>query len=240
MDNASSDRDVLVVIPTYNERENIPRLVEAINKADSRADILIVDDNSPDGTGQAAEDAAKSNPTVNVMHRTGKEGRGSACIAGFKEGLKSPQYNLFIEMDADFSHDPVALPELLKEAETADIVIGSRYLPGSKIVHWGWKRTFFSRWANRYARAILHIPISDYTNGYRVYSRELLETVDLDKIKQSGYIVLSEIAYQAKRHGFKFGEVPITFVNRVRGESNLSFHEIFSAFTGVVKIRFRK
>jgi len=226
----------IVVIPTYNERENINRLIIEILELPLDTKILIVDDNSPDGTGKVVDQMVGEYAKVEVIHRKGKAGRGSACLEGFRRALKE-EVDYIVEMDADFSHNPKELPKLVEKIRRYDVVIGSRYLKESRMVNWGIKRILFSRLANFYARRVLRIPISDYTNGYRCYKKEALAQLDFDLIRTTGYIVLSETAYQLYKKGCSFGEVPILFVNRRRGESNLTFREIFSAFTSVLGIR---
>lgn len=230
----------LITIPTFNEAENIGRLVERLLAMESNIHVLVVDDSSPDGTAEIVKSLQpKSNGRLHVIKRTGKGGRGSAVLEGFRFGLTS-DYALFMEMDADFSHNPEEIPSFFtKIAEGYDMVLGSRYLPTSKIYDWGWKRTFFSRWANRYARLVLGIPMSDYTNGYRCYTRSAIEALDMNIIEAKGYVVLSEVAYQLHLKGLKIGEVPTIFVNRRRGISNLSSHEIKEAFMSVIRIRSR-
>jgi dolichol-phosphate mannosyltransferase len=231
---------VLVVIPTYNECDNVGPLCEELLARPERPDVLVVDDNSPDGTAAAARGVAERHPgRMEVLCRAGKGGRGGAVLAGFARGLCGP-YNFFFEMDADFSHEPKELPLFLAAAAEADVVVGSRYLPASRIVNWPRTRRFFSTWANRYARFFLGIPITDYTNGYRCYRRAALEALDAGAVNATGYVVLSEIAYQLYRRGFRFAEVPTVFVNRRRGESNLSFGEILAAWLGVLRLRFRR
>lgn len=228
----------IVIIPTYNERENIKRLVTEILELPLNIRILVVDDNSPDGTGKVVGQMAKEYDRVEVIHRIGKAGRGSACLEGFKRALEE-EVDYIVEMDADFSHDPKELPKLVEGIRRYNVVISSRYLKESRIVNWSIKRTLFSRLANFYARKVLRIPISDYTNGYRCYKKKALAQLDFDLINTTGYIVLSETAYQLYKRGCSFGEVPILFVNRRRGESNLTFREIWSAFTAVLGIRWR-
>jgi len=227
---------VLVVIPTYQERANIGALAEELLRRPEGLDVLVVDDNSPDGTAFAAgEVAARYAGRMNVLVREGKGGRGGAVLAGFKWAL-ARDYEYIFEMDADHSHQPGEVPRFLAAAADADVVVGSRYLPGSEIVNWPATRRFFSRWANRYARLFLRIPITDYTNGYRLYRRAAAAAIDPAAINATGYIVLSEIAYLLYRRGFKFADVPTRFVNRRRGESNLSPREITAAFTGVLRL----
>ena len=226
-----------IIIPTYNEKDNIRKLIQTIFGISNDMTIIVVDDNSPDKTGEIADALTKKYKNLKIIHRTKKNGRGGACIEGFKRALDEG-FEYIFEMDADFSHDPIDIPRLLtKVLEGNDMVIGSRYLKGSKILNWGLKRTIFSKFANIYARVILGIPIHDYTNGYRCYTRKTLEAIDFDRIEASGYIVLSEMSYQLHKKHFKISEIPITFVNRKRGISNLSIHEITSAFTSVIKLR---
>jgi dolichol-phosphate mannosyltransferase len=227
----------LVVIPSYNESENIVSLVTEILSSYPSIDVMVVDDNSPDGTAKILqEELGKWDGRLHVVVRKGKGGRGSAVLEGFRRSLQS-DYAFVFEMDADFSHKPEEIQMFLDAAEHCDMVVGSRYLPGSEIHHWGFKRTFFSAWANRYARAVLRIPISDYTNGFRCYSRKAIESLDMDAIDAVGYVVLSEVAYQLHTKGLTIHEVPTIFVNRQRGESNLGFHEIFEAFFSVIRVR---
>lgn len=231
----------LITIPTFNEAENIGRLVERLLLMENEIHVLVVDDSSPDGTAEIVKSLqSKSDVRLHVMKRTGKGGRGSAVLEGFRFGLQG-DYEYLIEMDADFSHNPEEIPSFFgKMEEGYDMVLGSRYLPGSRIYDWGWKRTFFSRWANRYARLVLGIPMSDYTNGFRCYTREAIQALDMDVIEAKGYVVLSEVAYQLHLKGFRIGEVPTIFVNRRRGISNLSIHEIKEAFMSVLRIRFKR
>jgi dolichol-phosphate mannosyltransferase len=227
---------ILIVIPTYNEADNIERLVRDLLDLHAAPDVLVVDDSSPDGTGEIADALAAEFPNrVSVVHRKAKDGRGGAVLAGLARGLAGG-YDLLFEMDADFSHDPAEIPSFLDAIKRYYFVIGSRYLPGSKIVDWPTVRTFFSRWANRYARFFLRIPITDYTNGYRCYRADAVKKLDFDAIDGKGYIVLSEIAWQLYRAGFTVGEIPTVFVNRRRGESNLSLGEVFKAFMGVLRL----
>ena len=225
-----------VVIPTFKEKENISRLCRALRQLSPEMKILVVDDNSPDGTGALADQLALELTPLEVIHRTGKGGRGSACLEGFRRALRMPEVRYVVEMDADFSHDPKELPETLEALVTADVVIRSRYLKDSIILDWTRSRRVFSRLANNFARQVLKIPLSDFTNGYRAYTRRAVEALEFERIDSKGYVVLSEVACQLYRKGFRFRELPSRFVNRRRGESNLSFHEIVSAFSGVVRL----
>lgn len=227
-----------VVIPTYNEADNIENIIRNVNKYISRLDhIIIVDDDSPDKTGKIAKKLKVKFKNLHVIIRKGKNGRGSAVIDGFKFalGLK-PSY--VVEMDADFSHKPEDIPRLRKQmSKNVGLVIGSRYMKGSEIQNWPRKRKIFSHFANLYAKIILQIPISDYTNGFRLYSKIALEFLLSQDFKTTGYIVLSETAYKLHKAGFKFEEIPIVFINRKRGVSNVNRSEIKNAFLGVLKIR---
>lgn len=231
----------LITIPTFNEAENIGKLCERLLDAYPEVHVLVVDDASPDGTAHAVEELQKKFAgRLHIIKRAGKGGRGSAVLEGFRFGLKNG-YELLFEMDADFSHNPEEIPRFFQKlSEGFQMVLGSRYLPESRIYEWGPKRTFFSRWANRYARAVLGIPITDYTNGYRAYTRKAVEALAMDVIEAKGYVVLSEVAFQLYLKGYKIGEVPTIFVNRRRGISNLSWHEIKEAFLSVLRIRFKQ
>jgi dolichol-phosphate mannosyltransferase len=233
----SGEIEAVVVVPTYNEAENLEALVNAVLSLPRSLTVLVVDDGSPDGTGQLADALAVDRPRLQVMHRSGKAGRGSACVAGFIRALDSTDAPLLMEMDADFSHHPRYISAILDASAEADVVIGSRYVPGSLIVDWGVSRRVFSRLANSFARAMLHVPIRDYTNGYRCYRRTALEKIELEGIQTSGYIVLSEMALLLHKQGASFAELPIEFVNRKRGTSNTTLAEITDAFTSVWRLR---
>ena len=232
-----SDQSLLIIIATFNERENILPLVRRLLSLYPFATVLVVDDGSPDGTGALIRSELPAHAgRLQLLERSGKGGRGSAILEGFRRGLAGG-YDRIMEMDADFSHKPEEVGRFLEAIKEADVVIGSRYLPGSSISDWGWKRTFFSRWANRFARLVLRIPLTDYTNGFRCYTRHAVAALAMDQIDAKGYVVLSEVAYQLYRKGFRITEVPITFINRRRGISNLGFHEIREAFLSVLRIR---
>jgi len=227
----------IVIIPSYNEARNIVDLVTRILELHPQMHVLVVDDNSPDGTATILQETQKNvGPNLQIMVRLKKGGRGSGVLEGFRQAI-ARNYQYIFEMDADFSHKPEELALFLDAIREKDMVIGSRYLPGSEIHEWGMKRTVFSKFANIYARWILKIPISDYTNGFRCYSNKALHMLDMDSIDAKGYVVLSEIAYQLHRKGARIGEVPTIFVNRRRGESNLGLHEIHEAFFSVLRIR---
>jgi dolichol-phosphate mannosyltransferase len=224
-----------VVLPTYNERENVPRIVPAILAASPSVDVLVVDDNSPDGTGKLADDLAARDPRVRVLHRNRKEGLGRAYLAGFADALGAG-YGRILEMDADFSHDPGRLPVLL--GTEADLVLGSRYVPGGGTVNWGLARRLLSRGGSLYARAILGVPVRDLTGGFKCFRRRVLEDLDLGSVRSNGYAFQIELTYRAIRRGFKVVEVPITFVDRRVGKSKMSRAIVAEALWMVWRIRF--
>ena len=227
--------NILVIIPAYNEQENIVKLIEKLLGLPLSMDILVVDDGK-DNTEALINELRTRNPNLFLIKREGKFGRGSAVLVGLKFGLEK-DYEYLVEMDADFSHEPAELPRLMEKASPDGVVIGSRYVRGSRIENWPIKRRIFSRFANFYAELVLGIGIHDYTNGYRVYGRKAIKKLDFKKIKSTGYIVLSEISYQLFRKNVPFTECPSLFVNRSRGGSNFSLKEIKEAFTAVWKIK---
>ena len=229
----------LVVVPTYNERENIPRLVPLILSQDERLEVLIVDDASPDGTGQVADEIAAGEPRVHVMHREGKRGLGTAFIAGFRWGLERP-YDAFFEMDADFSHDPAHLPQFLEAIREFDVVLGSRYLHGRvTVVNWPMSRLLLSWFANLYARVATGLPVTDATGGFKCFRRKALEGIDLDRVGSEGYSFQIEMSLRAWRAGFAVGEIPIVFADRDIGESKMSRRIIWEAVWRVWVLRLR-
>lgn len=232
-------RPALVIIPTYNERENLPGIVPAVLAVDARVDILVVDDHSPDGTGQVADELAAADPRVHVLHRTGKQGLGKAYLAAFQWGLARP-YKLLVEMDADFSHHPSYLPPLLDAAREADLVIGSRYVPGGGTRNWGVARRVISRGGSAYARAVLGIDVRDLTSGFKCFQRRVLETLDLAAVTTSGYGFQIELTYRALRAGFKVREIPIIFEDRRIGASKMTRAIFLEALTAMWKIRYSK
>ena len=212
----------LVIIPTYSEAVNLTHLVPQVLAQDPRLEVLVVDDNSPDGTGQLAEGLAVEDPRVHVLHRTGKQGLGTAYLAGFKWGLER-DYAYFFEMDADFSHDPAHLNEFLKAIQDADLVLGSRYLAGRvTVVNWPMGRLLLSYFANVYARWVTGLRIWDLTGGFKCYRRRVLEGVDLSKVRSNGYAFQIEMSVRAWRKGFKLSEIPIVFVDRTEGQSKMN------------------
>ncbi|HRW50377.1 MAG TPA: polyprenol monophosphomannose synthase, partial [Caldilinea sp.] len=227
----------LMVVPTYNERENLARLVGRLRALPGDVHVLVVDDSSPDGTGAIADAIAACDPGVHVLHRAGKLGLGTAYRAGFRHGLEHG-YDYICTMDADFSHSPESLPALIDKAASGyDLVIGSRYVRGGAVVGSPPLRKFISYAANTLAHTILGVTARDCTAGFRCYRRQVLETVDLDAIFSSGYSFLVEMAFWVERAGFRTGEVPITFVNRTEGASKISKLEIYKAMYTIARLR---
>ncbi len=225
----------LVIIPSYNESENIVKLISVLLGENQSIDVLVVDD-SLDNTAELVKERQVGEPRLHIIKRQGKGGRGTAVLEGFKFGL-ARDYRFIAEMDADFSHDPKEFKSLLAVSGDNVLVIGSRYLRESRIIGWPLSRRIFSKLANFYANMVLRANIHDYTNGYRIYGRGALEKLDVPKIKGMGYIVLSEILYQLFRDGVSLVEVPTIFINRKKGTSNFSLKEITEAFTSVIRIR---
>jgi dolichol-phosphate mannosyltransferase len=232
--------DVWVILPTYNEAENLERIVGAVLEQlpESRR-VLIVDDNSPDGTGEIADRLAEADESVAVLHRERKEGLGPAYLAGFRVALDSGAQRI-IEMDADFSHDPTYLPRLIEATENADLAIGSRYVPGGGITEWGPVRRFISRGGSAYARVALGLPIKDLTGGFKCFRRIVLETIDLQTIEARGYAFQVETTYRAIKSGFRVVEVPIVFKDRTDGTSKMSRAIVAEAMWRVPAMRFRR
>jgi len=219
---------ILVVIPTYNERENVAKLLEPVLGADSRIEVLIVDDNSPDGTGELADRIASSNPRVHVLHRESKLGLGSAYRDGFRYALEHG-YELIFEMDADFSHDPGYLPDFLEAVKDNDMVIGSRYVSGVNVVNWPMRRLLLSYGASFYTRVITGMPIRDPTGGFKCFRRRVLESLDLDRIASDGYSFQIEVNFKVWHKKFRIKEIPIIFVDRHSGTSKMSKRIVFEA-----------
>jgi dolichol-phosphate mannosyltransferase len=223
-----------VIIPTYNELENLPLIVGRVHAARPEVHVLVVDDGSPDGTGQLADELALADPDrVHVMHRAGKEGLGAAYLAGFAWGLNR-QYSVLVEMDADGSHAPEQLHRLLDAVdEGADLAIGSRYVQGGAVRNWPWRRLVLSKTANTYSRLLLGVDIHDITAGYRAYRREVLEKIDLTAVDSKGYCFQIDLTWRAINNGFKVVEVPITFTERELGVSKMSGSNIREAMVKV-------
>lgn len=229
----------LIIIPTYNEKENLGPLLEAIYEIRPDIHVLVVDDNSPDGTGQLVAEWAEApqyEGRLFLLRRAGKLGLGTAYIAGFRWAL-ARSYRRILEMDADFSHNPRYLPDLLAEAEEADLVLGSRYVPGGGVKNWGFWRRFLSRGGSLYARVLLGLPYQDLTGGFKCFRREVLETLDLGAVRSNGYSFQIELTYRAHCKGFKIKEVPIVFEDREVGKSKMSKHIFLEAVLMVWKLR---
>lgn len=227
----------LVVMPTYNEIENVVRVVGAVRETGN--DVLIVDDNSPDGTGLRADTMAAADPGITVLHRAGKLGLGTAYLAGFAIGLERG-YDLLVEMDMDGSHRPEHLPAIIAAAvEVGGMGLGSRYVAGGSVIGWGFDRQLLSRGANLYCRVLLWCGVNDITSGFRAYTRDLLQAIDLDRVFSEGYSFQIEMVYRTLKRGFRVREVPIQFEDRILGASKVSRAEINKALLTVVKLRFR-
>ena len=227
-----------VCLPTYNERENLPRMIEALRPLWREGDrVLVIDDNSPDGTGEIADALAAAHPFVAVLHRQDKEGLGRAYIAGFHRALADGA-ELVLEMDCDFSHDPADVPRLIEAAENgADLVLGSRYVPGGGTRNWGLARRVISRGGSVYTALFLRMGVKDPTGGFKCFRRQVLEQLDLDTVTPRGYAVQIEMTYRAKQAGFKVVEIPITFVDRVVGQSKMSRSVVLEAIWRVPLLR---
>ena len=229
-----------MILPTYNEAENLERIVPAVlEQLPPSRHVLVVDDNSPDGTGEIADRLAAADGSVAVLHRNRKEGLGPAYLAGFRVALGGGARRI-VEMDADFSHDPVYLPELIAATEHADLAIGSRYIPGGGVTEWGPTRRFISRGGSAYARVVLGLPVRDLTGGFKCFRREVLESIDLDTIEARGYAFQVETTYRAIRAGFRVVEVPIVFKDRRDGNSKMSKAIVAEAIWRVPAMRFRR
>ena len=225
---SSAAAKVLVVIPTYDERDNLPGVVGRLRAAVPDADVLVVDDASPDGTGAVADELSANDRDVHVLHRAAKQGLGPAYLAGFRWGLERG-YDAFVEMDADGSHAPEQLPSLLAALGDADVVLGSRWVPGGAVVDWPRRRELLSRGGNAYARLLLGLPVRDATGGFRVYRRRVLESIELADVASAGYCFQVDLLWRAWRARFRVVEVPITFVERVAGVSKMDRHVVAEA-----------
>jgi dolichol-phosphate mannosyltransferase len=224
---------LLVVIPTYNEALNLPHLIPRLLAVQPEADILVVDDGSPDGSAEVARKLG-----VQVLERSTKAGRGGAVLAGFRSALDD-EYEGYLEIDADLSHQPEELPLFLANADHADLVVGSRYLEGARIEGWSWRRRIWSRMSNRMIRVVLGVPLSDFTNGYRLYSRRAVKHLAATPLRETGYISLSEWAYVLHLAGMPLAEVPTVFINRRYGTSNMSASEAINALRGLMRMKRR-
>jgi len=228
----------LIIIPTYNELENLPRLLPEVLSKEEGIHILIVDDNSPDGTAAFVEDQMTTNNRIHLIKRPSKQGLGTAYIAGFKFALKNG-YDFVFEMDADFSHDPKEIPRFLDEIKNSDVVLGSRYINGVNVINWPMRRLLLSSFANFYTRSITGMPVHDATGGFKCFRREVLEAIDLDKVKSNGYAFQIEMSFKAWKKGFKLKEIPIIFIDRVKGKSKMSKKIVREAVTMVWKLRLK-
>jgi dolichol-phosphate mannosyltransferase len=228
----------LVIIPTYNEKENVRDISQAVLTTLPETHILFVDDNSPDGTGQIADEMGAKNPRIHCLHRKDKQGLGRAYVAGFKWALEH-SYEFIYEMDADFSHNPADLPRILSVAQTADLALGSRYVGGIRIINWPLSRLILSKGAAVYVRIITGMPFTDPTGGFKCYRRAVLESIDLDRIKSNGYSFQIELTNEAWMRGFHIVEVPITFEERRSGQSKMSSKIVREALWMVWKLLFR-
>lgn len=215
------DLKTLVIVPTYNERENLPKLVERLLGQPVPLELLVVDDNSPDGTGQMADDIASREPRVHVLHRSEKNGLGRAYIAGFKWALER-DFEFIMEMDGDFSHNPDDIPHFLRAAQEADLVLGSRYRNGIRVINWPLRRLILSMGAGQYVRTITGMPFSDPTGGFKCFRRRTLQSLDLEAIRSNGYSFQIEMTHKVWRQGMKVAEVPIIFTDRFQGTSKMS------------------
>jgi len=230
----------LVVLPTYNERENLRTIVESIQTYAPGAHVLVVDDDSPDGTGALADELNREQPEkVFVLHRTRKEGLGRAYVAGFEFAL-ARDYDFVVQMDADFSHDPKYLPAFFEAARESDLVVGSRYLKGISVVNWDLKRLILSKAATLYVRIVTRMPLTDTTGGFKCWRREALEAIGLEGVFSNGYLFQVEMTYKAFRKNLRIAEVPIVFVERRLGRSKMHWGIIAEALWGVVRMRLRR
>ncbi|MEK7775201.1 MAG: polyprenol monophosphomannose synthase [Candidatus Zixiibacteriota bacterium] len=217
----NGSQKLLIIFPTYNERENIEKIVHAVLPMDPRVNVLIVDDNSPDGTGEIADKLVNMDARVSVLHRAKKEGLGQAYIAGFRWAIER-KFDFIMEMDADFSHGPEYIKDFLSEIKEYDLVIGSRYIKGVNVINWPMSRLLLSYSANMYSRLITGLPLRDATGGFKCFRRQVLEAINLDNVHSTGYAFQIEISMRAWKKGFSINEIPITFVDRMAGQSKMS------------------
>lgn len=229
-----------IIIPTYNEKENIEKMINGIFSLEiEELGVVVVDDNSPDGTGKIVAEISSREPRVQIIHREKKMGLGTAYLEGFRFALEKGAEHFF-EIDADFSHDHKIIPIFLDNIKNADLVVGSRYIPGGKTINWDWKRKLISYFGNVYARTVLGVPIRDLTTGYKCYRREVVEYLSAKNIDSVGYIFQVETSYIAHKNGFKIKEIPITFNERQLGKSKFSLKIIWESFWKVLKLKFKK
>jgi len=219
----------VIIVPTYNERDNLPRMVAKLLSLPAGVDVLVVDDNSPDGTGRIADELAAKHPQVQVLHRAGKEGLGRAYLAGFHRALESG-YEFIFEMDCDFSHNPDDIPAFLEAAKDADLVLGSRYIGGIRVINWPLGRLMLSRFAGKYVMLVTGMPFSDPTGGYKCFRRRALQAINLDEVRSNGYSFQIELTHRLWRQGYKIVEVPIIFTERTQGHSKMAGGIVNEAF----------
>ena len=236
---------ISIVIPTYNEKENLPELIEKISNVfknnQLNGNIIVVDDNSPDGTGHIADRLAEKDNKIQVIHRKGKLGIGTAHIAGFKHAIEVNHSDLIFSMDSDLSHDPKYLPNFIEMHENGcDVVVGSRYVERGGVVNWGLYRKAVSKGANLLASSLLGVKVHDMTTGYRCYDKKVLEKLDLDSIRSNGYSFLEEILFYCKKENFSIGETPIIFVDRAHGKSKLSKKEMVKFFLTILRLMLKR
>jgi dolichol-phosphate mannosyltransferase len=229
---------ILIIIPTYNELENLPSLLPEVLSKDINIDVLIIDDNSPDGTAAFIENEQKNNDRIHLIKRSSKQGLGTAYIAGFKFALQK-DYQVIFEMDADFSHDPNEIPRFLEEVKNSQVVLGSRYKNGVNVINWPMRRLLLSWLANIYTRVITGMPLHDATGGFKCFKREVLEAIDINRVKSNGYAFQIEMNFKAWKKGFTIKEIPIIFVDRVKGSSKMSKKIVREAVFMVWKLRFQ-
>jgi len=229
---------ILVIIPTYNELDNLPRLLPEVFSKNDDIHILIVDDNSPDGTAGFVEEEMQKNDSLHIIKRSSKQGLGTAYIAGFKYAIQN-EYDFIFEMDADFSHDPNEIPNFLEEIKNADLILGSRYKNGVNVINWPMRRLLLSWFANLYTRLITGMPVHDATGGFKCFKRKVLEAINLDQVKSNGYAFQIEMNFKAWKKGFKIIEMPIIFVDRMKGQSKMSRKIVREAVTMVWKLRIK-
>ncbi len=233
-----ADKNSLVIIPTYNELENIKKLIPDILDRYENTDILVVDDNSPDGTGTYISNLSSNDRRIKIIQREKKLGLGTAYIAGFRYAIQN-KYDYVFEMDADYSHDPGEIENFLKAIEQSDLVLGSRYLTGVNVINWPMRRLILSYFANFYTRFVTGLPVNDATGGFKCFRREVLEAINLDKIKSNGYAFQIEMTYKAWKKGFRIKEISIIFVDRIKGNSKMSRKIVREAIFMVWKLRLR-
>lgn len=233
-----TDKKILVIIPTYNELENIRKIIPEVLNQNENIDILVVDDNSPDNTGKYVEEKSRVEPRIKLIKRPGKMGLGTAYITGFKYAIDH-NYDLVFEMDADFSHDPKDIPAFLEAIKDADLVLGSRYINGVRVLNWPMQRLLLSYFASVYTRTITGLPIHDTTGGFKCFRIEVLKAIDLDKVKSNGYSFQIEMTYKAYKKKFRIKEIPIIFTDRAKGKSKMSRKIVYEAVFMVWKLRLR-